>query len=159
MGIKETGNRVHMRRRALGLTQQQLADLCGFPYQIISRVEKGHQDLYAQRLALIATHLQVSADYLLGLTDTAAPVAPVGSEKTPIQASPAGRTKRPPATVSVPAFDETRYMLGPLCPNGHDFDGAGHSLKLRGQTGIPGACVTCTEARRQAARQRRRRET
>jgi len=69
MGIKETGDRVHMRRRALGLTQQQLAELCGFPYQIISRVEKGHQDLYAQRLALIAKHLRVSADYLLGLTD------------------------------------------------------------------------------------------
>jgi transcriptional regulator with XRE-family HTH domain len=59
-----------MRRRALGLTQKQLADLCGFPYQIISRVEKGYQDLYAQRLALIAKHLNVSADYLLGLSES-----------------------------------------------------------------------------------------
>jgi transcriptional regulator with XRE-family HTH domain len=70
MDIKETGNRVHMQRRALGLSQKALAAKCGFPYQIISRVEKGHQDLYAQRLALIAKHLGVSADYLLGLTDT-----------------------------------------------------------------------------------------
>jgi repressor LexA len=69
MGIKDTGNRVHMRRRALGLSQKQLAERCGFPYQIISRVEKGHQDLYAQRLALLAKHLGVSADYLLGLSE------------------------------------------------------------------------------------------
>jgi repressor LexA len=83
MGIKDTGNRVHMRRRALGLSQKQLAARCGFPYQIISRVEKGHQDLYAQRLALIAKHLDVSADYLLGLSeepsqDSDATVAAVG---------------------------------------------------------------------------------
>ena len=70
MDIKETGKRVHMQRRDLGLSQKALAGLCGFPYQIISRVEKGHQDLYAQRLALIAKHLRVSTDYLLGLKDT-----------------------------------------------------------------------------------------
>jgi transcriptional regulator with XRE-family HTH domain len=68
--IKQTGDRVHMCRRALGLSQKQLAAQCGFPYQIISRVEKGHQDLYAQRLALLARHLNVSTDYLLGLTDS-----------------------------------------------------------------------------------------
>lgn len=70
MNIKETGNRIHMQRRALGLSQKELAGLCGFPYQIISRVEKGHQDVYAQRLALIAKHLGVSSDYLFGLKDT-----------------------------------------------------------------------------------------
>ena len=69
MDVKEMGNRIHMRRRALGLTQKQLGALCHIPYQVINRVEKGHQDLYAMRLALIAEHLQVSADYLLGLLD------------------------------------------------------------------------------------------
>ena len=67
--LKERGNRVHIRRRALGLSQKALAAQCGFPYQIISRVEQGHQDVYAERLARIAQHLGVSGDYLLGLSD------------------------------------------------------------------------------------------
>jgi DNA-binding XRE family transcriptional regulator len=65
--IQETGDRIHRCRRAAGLSQKELAERCGFPYQIINRVENGHQDLYAQRLALIAKHLGVSTDYLLGL--------------------------------------------------------------------------------------------
>jgi len=67
MGVKETGVRVHMRRRELGFSQKELARRCGFPYQIISRVEKGHQDLYAQRLARIARALGVTTDYLLAM--------------------------------------------------------------------------------------------
>jgi transcriptional regulator with XRE-family HTH domain len=67
--LKAMGERIHMRRRALGLSQQELAALCHFPYQVINRVENGHQDLYAHRLALIAHHLGVRTDYLLGLTD------------------------------------------------------------------------------------------
>ena len=69
MSIQETGNRVLLRRRALGLSQKALAKRCGFPYQIISRVEKGHQDVYAQRLGRIAEELGVSSDYLLGLSE------------------------------------------------------------------------------------------
>jgi transcriptional regulator with XRE-family HTH domain len=56
-------------RRTLRLTQKALAERCGFPYQIISRVERGHQDLYAQRLATIARCLGVTSDFLLGLSD------------------------------------------------------------------------------------------
>jgi transcriptional regulator with XRE-family HTH domain len=70
--LKAMGERIHMRRRALGLSQQDLAAKCGFPYQVINRVENGHQDLYAHRLAVIATQLHVSVDYLLGLADRAA---------------------------------------------------------------------------------------
>ena len=66
---KVTGERVHASRRARGLTQKELAKECGFPYQVINRVEQGHQDVYAQRLALIADTLGVSTDYLLGLTE------------------------------------------------------------------------------------------
>jgi transcriptional regulator with XRE-family HTH domain len=66
-----TADRVHQARRKRGLTQKELARQCGFPYQVINRVEGGHQDVYAQRLALIADTLGVSTDYLLGLTDKA----------------------------------------------------------------------------------------
>src|SRR5262249_49370080 len=78
------------------------------------------------------------------------------SEPEPAQVSPAASATQPAAPATVPPFDETRHMLGPLCPNGHDFDGRGHSLKLKGKTGMPGACVTCREERHRAASQRRR---
>lgn len=65
----EIGQRVLLRRRELGLTQQELARRCGFPYQVISGLERGKQSIYAERLADIAKALQISADYLLGLKD------------------------------------------------------------------------------------------
>jgi transcriptional regulator with XRE-family HTH domain len=67
MSKEATGERLLLARRKRNLTQKALAELCGFPYQIISRVERGEQDLYAQRLAIIAKELGVTADYLLGL--------------------------------------------------------------------------------------------
>jgi transcriptional regulator with XRE-family HTH domain len=64
---QEIGQRVLLRRRALGLTQQELAQRCGFPYQVISGLERGKQSVYAERLEVLARALSVSADYLLGL--------------------------------------------------------------------------------------------
>jgi transcriptional regulator with XRE-family HTH domain len=63
------GQRVLLRRRALGLTQKDLAEACGFPYQVISGLERGRQSIYAERLAVLAKQLRVSSDYLLGLSD------------------------------------------------------------------------------------------
>ena len=65
------GQRVLLRRRELGLSQKELAERCGFPYQVISGLERGHQDIYSARLAVLAKALGVSSDYLLGLTDDA----------------------------------------------------------------------------------------
>lgn len=69
MTLMDLGQRVLLQRRALGLSQEELAQRCGFRYQVISRLERGHQDIYAMRLARIAQELGVSADYLLGLCD------------------------------------------------------------------------------------------
>jgi transcriptional regulator with XRE-family HTH domain len=69
----EVGRRVRQRRRALDFTQQDLADLCGCPYQVISALERGRQDVYARRFALIAFHLGVTMDYLAGLTNDMQP--------------------------------------------------------------------------------------
>lgn len=66
----EIGRRVRARRRALDWTQKQLAERCGFGYQVINGLEKGRQSVYAERLAVIAAQLGVSADYLLGLEKT-----------------------------------------------------------------------------------------
>lgn len=72
---REIGERVLLRRRTLGLTQQALGALSGCPYQVISRLEGGKQSILAERLADLASALGVSADYLLGLSgDTHAEV-------------------------------------------------------------------------------------
>ena len=41
----------------------------------LNRLENGVQSAYAERLATLARVLGVSADYLLGLQDTAAPLS------------------------------------------------------------------------------------
>lgn len=69
MPTQTLGQRVLLRRRTLGWSQKKLAELCGFPYQVISGLERGHHDIYAQRLALLAQRLGVSTDYLLGLSE------------------------------------------------------------------------------------------
>jgi len=77
------GQRVLLRRRELGLTQKELATLCGFPYQVISGLERGRQSVYAERLADLAEKLQVSSDYLLGLSDHPAAGQPGTPRKHP----------------------------------------------------------------------------
>lgn len=66
---KEIGERVLLRRRELGWTQHELGAKVGCPYQVISRLESGRQSVLAERLAALAEALEVSADYLLGLSD------------------------------------------------------------------------------------------
>jgi transcriptional regulator with XRE-family HTH domain len=73
---KEIGERVLLRRRELGMTQQELSEKVGCPYQVISRLESGKQSVLAERLAAIAVALGVSTDYLLGLS-TKRPLAPL----------------------------------------------------------------------------------
>lgn len=50
-----------------------------------------------------------------------------------------------------PAFDATKYRLGSLCPQGHDYHGTGQSLRRR----TKGDCVACE---RLGTKQRRQRE-
>jgi transcriptional regulator with XRE-family HTH domain len=65
--------RIRRHRMSLGLNQTELAERTGIPYQVISRLEHGHQSIYVERLAELATTLNVSADYLMGLTDDPTP--------------------------------------------------------------------------------------
>jgi transcriptional regulator with XRE-family HTH domain len=66
---RSIGDRVLLRRRELGWTQKELAERCGFPYQVISGLERGRQSIYAERLGILAHVLQVTSDYLLGLKE------------------------------------------------------------------------------------------
>src|SRR5215510_1866918 len=65
---KLIGERVRQKRKALGMTQEQLEEASGVPQGSISRIESGTaEDVYASTVIGFAKALQVSADYLLGL--------------------------------------------------------------------------------------------
>jgi hypothetical protein len=53
---------------------------------------------------------------------------------------------------TAPAFDATRFVLGRLCPRGHDYQGTGHALRKRHS----GSCVACEREQQRERRARRR---
>ena len=63
------GERVRRRRMALGLNQTAFADKVGIPVPTLSSIEHGHQSIYVERAVQLAQALDVSTDYLLGLSD------------------------------------------------------------------------------------------
>ncbi len=69
--LQTLGQRILQRRRELRLSQAALAARVGCPTALISNVERDKQDVFSKRLALLATALDVSTDYLLGLSEQA----------------------------------------------------------------------------------------
>jgi len=53
------------RRLRLGLSQEQLADICGYHRTYIGSVERGERNITLSTLAALATALNVSANDLL----------------------------------------------------------------------------------------------
>ena len=64
-------NRLGLVRIAMAMTQADLADV---PQSSLSRMEKGEINLTSKSLVKVARALDVSIDYLLGLTDDPRPV-------------------------------------------------------------------------------------
>jgi transcriptional regulator with XRE-family HTH domain len=62
------GDRIREKREERGLTQRELARLCGFGINQITRYEIELSQPTAEHLKIIAEKLAVSSDYLLGLT-------------------------------------------------------------------------------------------
>ncbi|HZK91672.1 MAG TPA: helix-turn-helix transcriptional regulator [Stellaceae bacterium] len=60
------GNRIRARRRALGMTQQQAADLSRLPRLAFTRIELGIRRMTLPDLAAICDVLGCSAEELLG---------------------------------------------------------------------------------------------
>lgn len=56
-------------REKKGLSQHELGRICQLNVNQISRYERGASDPTIHTLKTIAGHLEVSTDYLLGLTD------------------------------------------------------------------------------------------
>ncbi len=66
--ISLRGERLRESREQKKLTQRQLAQLCGVTEFQISRYENSKSDISGKMLQIIAQTLDVSADYLLGLS-------------------------------------------------------------------------------------------
>lgn len=64
------GDRLRESRDKIGLTQRQFAKLIDVTEYQISRYETGKSEATTTKLEAMARHLGVSADYLLGLTDS-----------------------------------------------------------------------------------------
>lgn len=63
--LKTLGRRICLRRKALGLTQEQVAERMNVSVQMISNLELGNKAIRPENLVKISTVLQVSTDYLL----------------------------------------------------------------------------------------------
>ena len=79
---KLIGERVRQKRKALGMTQEQLEATSGVPQGSISRIESGTaEDVYASTVIGFAKALHVSADYLLGLDAAQQPERELATSK------------------------------------------------------------------------------
>lgn len=61
----DVGNRIMNRRKALGLTQEALAEQADLTTQFVSYAESGKRAMRPENLLRIAKALAVSTDYLL----------------------------------------------------------------------------------------------
>ncbi len=68
--LDQMGRRISARRKELGLTQEQLAEIVNLSEQTISTAECGKKALRPENIAKISAALNCSADYLLVGTET-----------------------------------------------------------------------------------------
>lgn len=66
---KEVGNRLKEARKSLGYTQAEIAQLLNMTQQQYSRFENGKFELNYAQIIFLCKKYDISADYLLGLTD------------------------------------------------------------------------------------------
>ena len=67
---KEIGAKIRSRRREMGLSQEQLAELLDVTYQQVQRYENGSNRLSVEKIQLIAAVMVVPLDYFFGLPTT-----------------------------------------------------------------------------------------
>lgn len=63
------GQRLQMLRKERNEKQETIGELLGVSRAQVSEMERGNNGTSLERLALLCEHYNVSADYLLGLTD------------------------------------------------------------------------------------------
>ena len=68
--LKQMGQRILARRKALGLTQDDLAEMIGVTSPMISNLEQGKKAIRPDNLAKVCKALGLSADFVLYGGDT-----------------------------------------------------------------------------------------
>ncbi len=68
--LKEIGERVNLRRKVLGYTQEQLAEKINVSVQMISNLELGKKAIRPENIIKICDTLEISTDYLLTSSDS-----------------------------------------------------------------------------------------
>lgn len=81
------GQRIKLKRKELGLTQTELANKVGLSFGSISKYEKDEVAIPSNTLRDIAIVLNVSVDYLIGLTDIIKPVEKIENELSKLNLS------------------------------------------------------------------------
>ena len=71
------GRRVRARRRALGMTQEQLAKALGLSAEFVARIDRGYCLPSVSTLSKLAIVLQVTTDHLIGIDEEEPPMQPV----------------------------------------------------------------------------------
>lgn len=69
----EYSQRIRDIREDRDLTQQQVADYLGMKYQQYRRYESGENEMKASCIIKLSEFYKLSADYILGITDTETP--------------------------------------------------------------------------------------
>jgi len=74
VNLKEIGKRIQSRRKQLGYTQEQLADMMNVSIQMVSNLERGNKAIRIDNLINLCQILDISADYLLTGRENAADI-------------------------------------------------------------------------------------
>lgn len=68
--LKRLGNNIKKRRLELGMTLEDLAKLTGYASKSgVAQVERGHSNIYQDRIMLFAKALQTTPSALLGVNE------------------------------------------------------------------------------------------
>ena len=84
--LKEMGQRIMVRRKALRMTQEELAEKLGVSTQMISNLELGKKAIRPDNLAKVCELLDLSSDYVLTGTNTKTAVDAVAQKLTQLTA-------------------------------------------------------------------------
>lgn len=68
--LKDMGQRIMVRRKALRMTQEELAEKLGVSTQMISNLELGKKAIRPENLVRVCDALELSADFVLTGTNT-----------------------------------------------------------------------------------------
>ena len=84
--LKEMGQRIMVRRKALRMTQEELAEKLGVSTQMISNLELGKKAIRPENLARVCDVLSLSADFVLTGSNTKTAVDAVAEKLTQLTA-------------------------------------------------------------------------